>query len=207
MEHETRRADILEINPDGSGERVFAAGIRNPVGMDWEPVTHTLWTAVNERDSLGDDLVPDYFTQVKEGAFYGWPYAYFGPNEDPRLKGQRPDLVAKTIAPDVAVGAHTASLGLAFYTGDAFPEKYRGGAFIGQHGSWNRSIFAGYRVIFVPFRNGRPGKPEDFLTGFIADESKNEVYGRPVGVIMLRDGSILVADDAGRSIWRVSKQK
>ena len=207
MEHETRRADILEINPDGSGERVFAAGIRNPVGMDWEPVTHTLWTAVNERDSLGDDLVPDYFTQVKEGAFYGWPYAYFGPNEDPRLKGQRPDLVAKTIAPDVAVGAHTASLGLAFYTGDAFPEKYKGGAFIGQHGSWNRSTFAGYRVIFVPFRNGRPGKPEDFLTGFIADESKNEVYGRPVGVIMLRDGSILVADDAGRAIWRVSKQK
>jgi len=207
MEHETRRADILEINPDGSGERVFAAGIRNPVGMDWEPVTHTLWTAVNERDSLGDDLVPDYFTQVKEGAFYGWPYAYFGPHEDPRLKGQRPDLVAKTIAPDVAVGAHTASLGLAFYTGKAFPEKYRGGAFIGQHGSWNRSTFAGYRVIFVPFRNGRPGKPEDFLTGFIADESKNEVYGRPVGVIMLRDGSILVADDAGRAIWRVSKQK
>src|SRR5882757_6391186 len=131
MANETRRADILEINPDGSGERVFAAGIRNPVGMDWQPGTRTLWTAVNERDSLGDDLVPDYFTSVKDGAFYGWPYAYFGPHEDPRLKGQRPDLVAKTIAPDVPVGAHTASLGLAFYKGGNFPARYQGGAFIG----------------------------------------------------------------------------
>jgi glucose/arabinose dehydrogenase len=207
MANETRRADILEINPDGSGERIFAAGIRNPVGMDWQPGTKTLWTAVNERDSLGDDLVPDYFTSVKDGAFYGWPYAYFGPHEDPRLKGQRPDLVAKTIAPDVPVGAHTASLGLAFYTKKAFPSKYRGGAFIGQHGSWNRSEFAGYKVIFVPFRNGKPGVPEDFLTGFIADASKNKVYGRPVGVIVLRDGSLLVADDAGNTIWRVSAEK
>lgn len=207
MANETRRADILEINPDGSGERIFAAGIRNPVGMDWQPGTKILWTAVNERDSLGDDLVPDYFTSVKEGAFYGWPYAYFGPHEDPRLKGQRPDLVAKTIAPDVSVGAHTASLGLAFYTKNAFPSKYQGGAFIGQHGSWNRSEFAGYKVIFVPFSNGKPGVPEDFLTGFIANESKNEVYGRPVGVIVLRDGSLLVADDAGNTIWRVSAEK
>ncbi|HTI10818.1 MAG TPA: sorbosone dehydrogenase family protein [Puia sp.] len=207
MANETRRADILEINPDGSGERVFAAGIRNPVGMDWQPGTKILWTAVNERDSLGDDLVPDYFTHVKEGAFYGWPYAYFGPHEDPRLKGQRPDLVAKTIAPDVSVGAHTASLGLAFYTKKAFPGKYQGGAFIGQHGSWNRSVFAGYKVIFVPFHDGKPGRPEDFLTGFIADESKNEVYGRPVGVLVLGDGSLLVADDAGNTIWRVSAAK
>jgi glucose/arabinose dehydrogenase len=204
MEQEARRADILEINPDGSGERIFASGIRNPVGMDWQPGTKILWTAVNERDSLGDDLVPDYFTSVKEGGFYGWPYAYFGPHEDPRLKGQRPDLVAKTLVPDVPVGAHTASLGLAFYTAKAFPAKYRGGAFIGQHGSWNRSQFSGYRVIFVPFHDGKPGKPEDFLTGFIADESKNQAYGRPVGVIVLRDGSLLVADDAGNTVWRVS---
>jgi glucose/arabinose dehydrogenase len=207
MEHEARRADILEINPDGSGERVFAAGIRNPVGMDWQPGTKTLWTAVNERDSLGDDLVPDYFTSVKEGAFYGWPYAYFGPHEDPRLKGQRPDLVAKTIAPDVPVGAHTASLGLAFYTKQAFPSRYRDGAFIGQHGSWNRSNFSGYRVIFVPFTKGKPGKPEDFLTGFIADDSKNTVYGRPVGVFVLPDGSLLVADDSGNTVWRVSANR
>jgi len=204
MDHEARRADILEINPDGSGERVFAAGIRNPVGMDWQPGTKILWTAVNERDSLGDDLVPDYFTSVKEGGFYGWPYAYFGHHEDPRLKGQRPDLVARTLVPDVPVGAHTASLGLVFYTANTFPEKYRNGAFIGQHGSWNRSEFAGYKVIFVPFHNGQPGKPEDFLTGFMADASKNEVYGRPVGVIALGDGSLLVADDAGNTIWRIS---
>jgi len=207
MEQETRRADILEINPDGSGERVFAAGIRNPVGMDWQPGTKILWTAVNERDSLGDELVPDYFTSIREGGFYGWPYAYFGPHEDPRLKGQRPDLVAKTLVPDVPVGAHTASLGLVFYTHKAFPEKYHNGAFIGQHGSWNRSEFAGYKVIFVPFHNGKPGKPEDFLTGFIADESKNQVYGRPVGVIVLKDGSLLVADDAGNTVWRVSRSK
>lgn len=204
MDHETRRADILEINPDGSGERVYAAGIRNPVGMAWQPGTRVLWTAVNERDSLGDELVPDYFTSVKEGAFYGWPYAYFGPHEDPRLKGQRPDLVAKTVVPDVSVGPHTASLGLSFYTATAFPAHYHGGAFIGQHGSWNRSSFSGYRVIFVPFANGKAGVPEDFLTGFIANESTNEVYGRPVGVFTMPDGSLLVADDAGNTIWRVS---
>lgn len=207
MANEVRRADILEINPDGSGERIYASGIRNPVGMAWAPGTQTLWTAVNERDSLGDDLVPDYFTHVQEGGFYGWPYAYFGPNEDPRLKGQRPDLVEKTLVPDVALGAHTASLGLAFYTASAFPEKYRGGAFIGQHGSWNRSVFAGYRVIYVPFSDGRPGAVEDFLTGFMADESKSEAYGRPVGVTVLPDGSLLVADDAGNTLWRVSYSK
>jgi glucose/arabinose dehydrogenase len=207
MDKEVRRACIIEINPDGSGERIFADGIRNPVGMDWEPVTGALWTAVNERDHLGDDLVPDYVTSVKEGGFYGWPYAYFGPNEDLRMKGQRPDLVARTIVPDVPVGAHTASLGLAFYTKKAFPQKYHGGAFVGQHGSWNRSVFSGYKVLFIPFKNGQPGKPEDFLTGFIADEDKAEVYGRPVGVTVLADGSILIADDAANTIWKVSVKK
>ena len=206
MDKEHRRACIIEINPDGSGERMFAEGLRNPVGMDWEPVTGALWTAVNERDHLGDELVPDYVTSVKDGGFYGWPYAYFGQHEDPRLKGQRPDLVAKTLVPDVPVGAHTASLGLAFYTKNNFPKKYHGGAFVGQHGSWNRSIFSGYKVIFIPFTNGKPGQPEDFLTGFIASEEKAEVYGRPVGVTVLPDGSMLVADDAGNVIWRVRKK-
>ncbi|HEV8286496.1 MAG TPA: sorbosone dehydrogenase family protein [Chitinophagaceae bacterium] len=207
IDNEKRRADILEINPDGTGERIFASGIRNPVGLAWEPVTKTLWTAVNERDNLGDDLVPDYLTSVKDGGFYGWPYAYYGPHADPRMNGERPDLVQKTIVPDVNLGSHTASLGLAFYTKTTFPKKYQGGAFIGQHGSWNRSSFVGYKVVFVPFANGKPGQPEDFLTGFIADESKNEVYGRPVGVIVLEDGSMLVADDGANVIWRVSVKK
>lgn len=204
MQSEKNRASILTINPDGSDLRVFAAGIRNPVGMDWEPKTGALWTAVNERDDLGDDLVPDFMTSVQEGGFYGWPYSYFGQNEDPRLKGQRPDLVAKAIVPDVPLGAHTASLGLAFYTDDKFPEKYRGGAFVGQHGSWNRSKLAGYRVAFVPFADGKPaGEPEDFLTGFISDFEKREVFGRPVGVAVAADGSLLVADDDANMIWRV----
>ena len=197
-----RRAAILEINPDGSGMRVFASGLRNPVGLDWEPVTKTLWTVVNERDALGDELVPDYATAVREGAFYGWPYSYYGQNEDPRKKGQRPDLVAKAIPPDFALGAHTASLGLAFYTATQFPAKYRGGAFIGQHGSWNRSQFVGYKVAYLPFRDGKPSGPlEDFLTGFIHSDS--EVYGRPVGVAVTQDGSLLVADDEANKVWRV----
>lgn len=203
MENEIRRADILEINPDGTGERIFASGLRNPVGMDWEPFTGKLWTAVNERDNLGDDLVPDYMTSVKEGAFYGWPYAYFGPHEDPRLKGQRPDLVSKTIAPDVDLGSHTASLGLAFYTKKEFPNTYHGGAFVGQHGSWNRSVFSGYKVVFVPFKKGIPGKPQDFLSGFIASEQRSEVYGRPVDVLVMADGSLLVTDDGSNIIWKV----
>ncbi len=205
MEHEVRRAAILEVNPDGTGERIFASGLRNPVGMDWAPTTNALWTAVNERDGLGDDLVPDYITSVKQGAFYGWPYAYFGQHEDPRLKGANPELVKKTIVPDVAVGSHTASLGLAFYTNNKFPVKYQGGAFIGQHGSWNRSKFSGYKVAFVPFKDGKPaGALQDFLTGFIADGDKSEVYGRPVGVAVLPDGSLLVADDVSGIIWRVA---
>ena len=203
-----RRAAILEMNPDGSGMRVFAGGLRNPVGMDWEPSTKTLWTVVNERDLLGDDLVPDYLTSVKEGAFYGWPYSYFGQIEDPRKKGQRPDLVAKAIKPDYALGSHTAALGLAFYNGKTFPQRYRGGAFIGMHGSWNRSKMVGYKVAFIPFANGKPAGPlEDILTGFIADESKFEAYGRPVGVTVAPDGSLLVADDSGDKVWRVSTKK
>ncbi len=204
MQEEARRAAILEVNPDGTGERIYAGGLRNPVGIDWAPGTNTLWAAVNERDELGDDLVPDYVTSVKEGGFYGWPYAYFGANEDPRRKGERPDLVKQTLVPDVPLAPHSASLGLAFYDGKAFPEKYRNGIFIGQHGSWNRSQFSGYKVVFVPFKDGKPaGKPEDFLTGFLVG-NEEEVYGRPAGVTVLKDGSMLVADDASNTIWRVS---
>ncbi|KAA5546742.1 PQQ-dependent sugar dehydrogenase [Adhaeribacter rhizoryzae] len=208
MEHEVKRANILEVNPDGTGERIYASGLRNPVGMDWAPGTNTLWTAVNERDNLGDDLVPDYITSVKEGAFYGWPYSYYGQHEDPRMKGQKPDLVKKAIAPDVPLGSHTASLGLAFYDQKAFPAKYQNGAFVGQHGSWNRSELVGYKVVFVPFANGKPsGKPEDFLTGFVSDLGKGEVYGRPVGVTVIPDGSLLVTDDASNTIWQVKAGK
>ena len=207
-EKDPRRAAILQINPDGSGLRVFASGLRNPVGMDWEPKTHTLWTVVNERDMLGDELVPDYLTEARDGAFYGWPYSYFGQNEDPRKKGQRPDLVAKAIKPDFALGSHVAALGLAFYQGKSFPERYHGGAFIGMHGSWNRSDLVGYKVAFVPFQNGKPsGVIEDFLTGFIANPKISQVYGRPVGVAIWTDGSLLVADDAAGKVWRVSAKK
>ena len=207
-EKDPRRAAILQINPDGSGMRVFASGLRNPVGIDWEPKTHTLWTVVNERDMLGDELVPDYLTEARDGAFYGWPYSYFGQNEDPRKKGQRPDLVAKAIKPDFALGSHVAALGLAFYQGKSFPERYHGGAFIGMHGSWNRSDLVGYKVAFVPFQNGKPsGVIEDFLTGFIANPKISQVYGRPVGVAIWTDGSLLVADDAAGKVWRVSAKK
>jgi glucose/arabinose dehydrogenase len=205
MENEIRRANILEINPDGSGERIFASGLRNPVGMGWAPGTNTLWTAVNERDELGDDLVPDYITSVKEGGFYGWPYSYFGQHEDPRMKDkQKPDLVKKAIVPDVALGAHTASLGLAFDEKGVLPGKFKNAAFIGQHGSWNRSELAGYKVVYVPFSNGKPSGPhQDFLTGFITGED-NKVYGRPVGIALTQNGAMLVADDASNTIWRVS---
>lgn len=207
MDEEKRRANILTINPDGSGEEIFASGLRNPVGMDWVPGSNTLWTAVNERDKLGDELVPDYMTSVKKGGFYGWPYSYYGQNVDPRRKGEAPKLVEKAIVPDVPLGAHTASLGLAFYDKDKFPVKYRGGAFVGQHGSWNRSQLSGYKVVFVPFKNGQPSGPmEDFLTGFIADAEDSKVYGRPVGVTVLADGSMLVADDDSGTIWRVSAE-
>jgi glucose/arabinose dehydrogenase len=208
MDKEVRRAAILEINPDGTGEKIFASGLRNPVGMDWNPANKELWTAVNERDELGDDLVPDYITSVKRDGFYGWPYSYFGNIPDPRMKGERKDLVEKAIVPDVPVGSHTASLGLAFYTKDKFPAKYKNGAFVGQHGSWNRSKISGYKVLFVPFKNGKPsGKPEDFLTGFISNENKAEVYGRPVAVTVMNDGSLLVNDDSSNTIWKVTANK
>lgn len=208
MDKEIRRANILEINPDGTGEKIYAAGLRNPVGMDWNPVNNELWTAVNERDDLGDDLVPDYITSVKLNGFYGWPYSYYGNILDPRMKGSDKDLAAKAIVPDVSVGAHTASLGLAFYNKDSFPAKYKNGIFVGQHGSWNRAKIAGYKVVFVPFVNGKPsGKPEDFLTGFVANEDKAEVYGRPVGVTVMKDGSLLVNDDSGNTIWKVTANK
>ncbi|HET7334662.1 MAG TPA: sorbosone dehydrogenase family protein [Rhizomicrobium sp.] len=202
---EKDRANILEMNLDGSGKRVFASGIRNPNGMAFEPQTGTLWTVVNERDMLGDDLVPDYLTRVRDGDFYGWPWSYWGKHVDDRVKPQNPDMVAKAIAPDYALGAHTAALGLTFYTGTALPAHYQGGAFIGLHGSWNRSYLTGYKVVYVPFANGMPtGVPEDFLTGFIPDPKGNKVYGRPVGVIADKTGAILVADDNGDVIWRVS---
>lgn len=208
MEAEKRRANILELHPDGSQERVYASGLSNPVGMGWAPGTHTLWTVVNERDNLGEDLVPDYLTHVQEGGFYGWPYSYFGDHEDPRHAGERPDLVHKALVPDVALGAHTAALGLVFYEQKAFPAKYHGGAFIGQHGSWNRSELSGYKVVFVPFHDGKPdGVAEDFLTGFIANRDKSEVYGRPVGLAVLPDGSLLVADDSSNIIWRVAVKR
>jgi len=205
LANEIRRADVLEIDPDGSHERIYASGLRNPAGIDFNPQTNVLWASVNERDDLGDNLVPDYLTSVKEGGFYGWPFAYFGHHEDPNHVGERPDLVKKSLTPDLSLGSHTASLGLAFYTGKTFPVKYQNGAFIGQHGSWNSSKLVGYKVIFVPFTNGKPnGTTEDFLTGFIADPVKQEVYGRPVGIAVMPDGSILVADDSGNKIWRVA---
>jgi len=208
MENEIRRANILVVDLEGRNEKVYASGLRNPVGMDWAPGTNILWTAVNERDELGDDLVPDYITSVKEGGFYGWPFAYWGKHPDPRLKGERMDLVNKSIVPDVNLGAHTASLGLAFSKGDYFPEAYTGGAFIGQHGSWNRKDLVGYKVVYVPFKNGKPsGKPQDFLTGFIVKEGSDEVYGRPVGVAFTKGGYMLVADDAANKIWCIKSNK
>jgi glucose/arabinose dehydrogenase len=209
MEKEAGKALIWEMALDGSGRRVYASGLRNPVGMAWAPGTNTLWTVVNERDALGDDLVPDYLTSVRDGGFYGWPYSYWGQHENPRLKDkQRPDLVQKAIEPDVSMGAHTASLGLAFDGGNFFPGKYKGGAFIGQHGSWNRSQLSGYAVTFVPFKNGKPtGKMEPFLTGFIADTANSKVYGRPVGVAFTKNGDLLVADDVSNTIWQVSVAK
>jgi len=207
MDKEIRRAAILEVNLDGSGEKIYASGIRNPVGMDWNPVTEELWTAVNERDKLGDNLVPDYVTSVKEGGWYGWPYSYYGNLKDPRWEDDpHSDLVEKALIPDVPVGPHTASLGFTFYKSDQFPAKYKNGAFVGQHGSWNRQPFSGYKVVFIPFEDGKPGQPEDFLTGFIAYDASEEVYGRPVGVTTLPDGSLLVNDDDSGIVWRVSAE-
>jgi glucose/arabinose dehydrogenase len=203
MDEETDRAAILEINPATGARRVYASGLRNPVGLAWQPDSGKLWVSVNERDELGNDLVPDYMTSVTPGAFYGWPFSYYGQTVDERVEPQNPDLVARALRPDYALGAHTASLGLTFGEGTLFPARYRGGAFVGQHGSWNRKPRNGYRVLFVPFANGMPsGPPEDILTGFISAQDK--AMGRPVGVQFDRTGALLVADDVGNAIWRVS---
>ncbi|ENU18915.1 hypothetical protein F994_02599 [Acinetobacter bohemicus ANC 3994] len=202
FDQEVGRALIMEFDIASGKARPFATGLRNPNGMDWQPQSGKLWTVVNERDELGNDLVPDYMTSVKDGAFYGWPYSYYGQHVDTRVKPQNPELVARAIKPDYALGNHTASLGLAFYAAELMPQ-YRGGALIGQHGSWNRKPHSGYKVIFVPFQNGQPsGKPQDVLTGFLSD--KGDAFGRPVGVVVDFSGAILVADDVGDMIWRVS---
>jgi glucose/arabinose dehydrogenase len=203
MDKEERRAAILEIDLATGASREYATGLRNPNGLAWQPDSGALWTVVNERDGLGDNLVPDYMTSVREGAFYGWPYSYYGQHVDDRVEPPRPDLVQKSVKPDYALGSHTASLGLAFYTGELFPQRYRSGAFIGQHGSWNSSTPRGYRVIFVPFSGGAPaGPPEEVLTGFVDDRGK--ARGRPVGVAVDARGGVLVADDVGNCIWRVT---
>lgn len=202
---EKDRATILEIDPATGARRTFANGLRNPVGMAWQPDTGELWAAVNERDELGNDLVPDYMTSVRDGAFYGWPYSYFGGYVDTRVEPQRPDLVQTALPPDYALGAHTASLGLAYSRGTSLPERYADGMFVGQHGSWNRKPYSGYKVIFVPFRNGKPfGDPVDVLGGFLNGDGKAQ--GRPVGVALDKSGALLVADDVGNTIWRVTGQ-
>ncbi len=202
LDKEKNRAAILEVDQATGNSRVFASGLRNPNGMDWNPDTGVLWTVVNERDELGSDLVPDYLTSVKDGGFYGWPFSYYGQHVDTRVPSN-PDMVAKAIAPDYALGNHTASLGLVFYTGSLLSEQYRNGAFIGQHGSWNRKPLSGYTVIFVSFAQGRPsGPPVDILTGFV--DSDGKALGRPVGVAVDKAGALLVADDVGNTVWRVT---
>ncbi|MFN2454562.1 MAG: sorbosone dehydrogenase family protein [Pyrinomonadaceae bacterium] len=199
------RASILEFNPDGTGRRIYASGTRNPIGLDFNPSTKVLWAAVQERDRLGDELVPDYVTPIKESGFYGWPYAYLGQNIDPRRKGERPDLVKRTIVPDVLIQAHSAVLGLAFYRGTMFPQEYRGDAFVALHGSWNRTKRTGYKIIRIRFKDGRAvGGYDDFLTGWMLDENSTQVWGRPVGLLVLKDGSMLITDDGADKIWRVT---
>ena len=206
LEAEQGRAAIWEVDRATGQHRIFASGLRNPNGMAWEPQSGKLWTAVNERDEIGSDLVPDYITSVKDGGFYGWPFSYYGQHVDVRVKPQNPDLVAKAIAPDYAVGPHTASLGLTFAEGNKLPTQFSNGAFIGQHGSWNRKPHSGYKVIFVPFEGGKPkGQPVDVLTGFLNSDEK--AMGRPVGVVIDQQGDLLVADDVGNKVWRVSAAK
>jgi glucose/arabinose dehydrogenase len=204
MEKEEGRAAVWEIDLRTGAKRIYASGLRNPVGMAWVPDTGALWVAVNERDELGSDLVPDYMTTIRDGAFYGWPYSYFGNNVDERVKPPRADLVAKAVAPDYALGPHTASLGLAYAGGASLPDPFRQGMFVGQHGSWNRQPRSGYKVIFVPFANGTPsGMPVDVLTGFVNDDG--DARGRPVGVAIDTTGALLVADDVGNVVWRVTR--
>jgi glucose/arabinose dehydrogenase len=203
MEAEENRAAIWEVDRSTGRWRIFASGLRNPNGLTFEPETKALWTVVNERDELGPDLVPDYMTSVKDGGFYGWPYSYYGRHVDPRVRPQRSDLVEKAIVPDYALSSHVAPLGPAFYTADSLPQKYRGGAFVGEHGSWDRPQFNGYKVVFVPFREGHPnGKPEDVVTGFL--NANGEARGRPVGVAVDKTGALLIADDVGNTVWRVT---
>ena len=198
------RAAINRFNPDGTGHELYASGTRNPIGLHWYPGTDTLWAAVQERDALGDDLVPDYFTHIQQGAFYGWPYAYSGPHEEPRHKGEKPDLVAKTIPGDVLLQSHVAVLDFLFYTGKQFPAEYQGGAFLALHGSWNRSKRVGYEVAFIPFKDGKPsGAVREFLKGWMVAPESRDVWGRPVAIMQLPDGSILVTDDGGKKIWRI----
>jgi glucose/arabinose dehydrogenase len=202
-EAETNRAAVWEIDPRTGAYRVFASGLRNPNGLTFYPGSNTLWTVVNERDEIGPNLVPDYMTSVKDGAFYGWPYSYYGQHVDARVRPQRPDLVAKAIPPDYALSSHVAALGLTFYTGSTFPAMFRGGAFVGEHGSWNRTQPNGYKVAFIRFAGGRPvGKPITFVSGFL--DSNGDAHGRPVGVAIDRTGALIVADDAGNTVWRVS---
>jgi len=205
MDLEKGRATILELDIGSGRARVFASGLRNANGMAFEPTTGALWTVVNERDEIGDDVPPDYLTSVTDGGFYGWPYCYWGKNVDRRVQPQRPDLVATAITPDYALGAHTAALGLAYYGGKELPAQFQGGMFIGQHGSWNRSEYSGYKVIFVPFKEGRPvGPPIDVLTGFLKNDGSGTAHGRPVGVAVDNAGALLVADDTGNTVWRVT---
>lgn len=204
MNNEHLRAAILEVDPVSGDVSLFATGLRNPNGLAWQPETGELWTAVNERDGLGSDLVPDYITSVERGGFYGWPYSYYGNHVDTRVKPPRPDLVAEAIAPDYALGPHTASIGLVFYEGDNLPERFRGGAFVAQHGSWNRKPLSGYKVVYVPFEGGEPaGLPIDVLTGFL--NANGHARGRPVGLGIDIEGALLVADDVGNTIWRVTE--
>ena len=203
IEAEKERASIWEIDRASGAHRLFATGLRNPNGLQFEPQTHALWTVVNERDELGPDLVPDYLTSVKDGAFYGWPYSYYGQHLDPRVMPQRPDLVAKAIAPDYALSSHVAPLGLVFYTASNLPPAYRGGAFVGEHGSWDRSVLNGYKVVYVPFANGRPsGMAQDVVTGFLTPDDK--ARGRPVALAVDSWGALLIADDTGNAVWRVT---
>jgi glucose/arabinose dehydrogenase len=200
---EFHRANILEFSPDGSGRRVYASGIRNPVGIAVDPSTGQLWTSVNERDALGDNLVPDYITHVQDGGFYGWPYYYIGGNQDPRHQGRHPELKSKVIVPDVLLQPHIASLQMLFYTGSQFPAEYQGGIFAAEHGSWNRETRTGYEVIYVPVKNGKAtGQYQDFMTGFVTPEGK--VWGRPVGVAVAKDGALMVTDDGSNSVWRIT---
>lgn len=199
------RAAINIYNPDGSGHQILAEGIRNPVSIRFNPTSGKLWATVQERDALGDDLVPDFFTEIKQGAHYGWPYAYIGPNEEPRHKGEAPDVVKKAIEPDVVLQAHAAVMDFAFYTGKQFPARYRNGAFLAYRGSSNRSKRVGYSVMFLPFKNGKPaGEPEEFLSGWMLGAEQREVWGRPVGLLQMADGSLLVSEDGNNKIYRIS---